>query len=89
MHGGRRSEVLSKRQIGKRLRVFSNVIQDGIAHDTDDFTQLGLSEEVETLSDGVLTRPELIGHRFVDDSDWIRILAVGVGEIAAFKERNA
>jgi len=74
---------LSQRKVGQRLRLFSDGIHHGIARDTNDFAQDGLSEEMEALPNRVLIWPELFGHGFTNDGDLLGAFAICVSEFAA------
>ena len=44
---------------------------------------------MEAFADGLLIGPELFGHGFINDGDRRGVFAVGIGEEAATKQRNA
>src|SRR5215467_9374335 len=44
---------------------------------------------MEAVPDGILIRPELIGHRFVDDGDLMGVLAICVGKFTTANQGNA
>src|SRR6267154_4332278 len=75
-------------KIGDWLRLFANIIFDGVANNADDFAQARIAMKVEALADGVFVGPEMLGHRFVGDDDLLCAGAVGVIKFAARDERH-
>ncbi len=84
-----RSILLAQREISDGLGIFSDLADEGGADDADDFVDIGIDDDGEALAEGILARPNHIGHGFVDDNYRFGILAVEIGEIAAAQRRNA
>ena len=90
LQGTLRREVLRERDIKVRLRIFSENAVLAVARHTDDLDEgASIAGQTKAFADGVFARPKMPGHRFVDDRDARRCLAVGVREGAAEEHTNA
>src|ERR1700722_7150663 len=66
-----------------------NLIETRVFRDADDFNRaLRIRAAGEGFSDGILIRPIFFGHRGIDHRNWLRILSVGVGDLAPSQQRD-
>ena len=81
--------ILGDREVCEWRGHFPNVIDHRVSNDPDNFTQGRIAKEMKPLADGFLVRPEVFGHRLVDDHDRSRRLPVGIAEHPPLQQRNA
>ena len=84
-----RRVVLEDRLVDERDRLFSHAVVFAVLRHADDRREVGVAEELESLADGVVVRPEALGHRLVHDDDERCAHRVGPREVTAAGKRDA
>ena len=60
-----------------RRRILADEVVLAVLRDADDLDKEVLAEELETLADRILIRPEPLRHRLVDDGGLRRVRLIG------------
>jgi hypothetical protein len=80
--------VLRVGRVDLRRLTLAHVELLRVAHDADDRRRHLRVRKFEPLAKRVNARPELLGHRAVDEHDGLRVRAVLKREVAAAQERE-
>src|SRR5262249_27197445 len=79
----RRGVALRERRIEKGTRLFPDHDVFRVAHYADHLPEVAVRAPLEPPTHRILTRPQALGHRGVDDRDLQRGFAVALREVAA------